>query len=155
MAGLENLNKTWFVDIDGTLLIHKTNEELDKIIEDNGTKSHLHETPIAGAISFINNLPKKDRVILTTARESRHLAHTIRTLHHFDIRYNKIVDELGAGPRIVVNDIKPAGSAGNKECLDTAYSINVDRDKGDMLKQYTRISNKIESQFEGELKVVF
>ena len=149
MAGLENLNKTWFVDIDGTLLIHKTNEELDKIIEENDMDSHLYETPIIDAISFINNLSKKDRVILTTARENRHLAHTIRALHYFNIRYNKIVDELGAGPRVVVNDIKPAGAAGNSQDFDTAYAINITRDKGDILQHYTKISNKIKSQFQG------
>ena len=64
MSGLENLNKTWFVDIDGTLLIHKTNEQLDQLIEENDIKSHLYETPIIDAVSFINNLPKKDRIIL-------------------------------------------------------------------------------------------
>jgi len=149
MAGLENLNKTWFVDIDGTLLVHKTNEELDKIIEENDMDSHLYETPIIDAISFINNLSKKDRVILTTARENRHLAHTIRALHYFNIRYNKIVDELGAGPRVVVNDIKPAGAAGNSQDFDTAYAINITRDKGDILQHYTKISNKIKSQFQG------
>jgi len=149
MAGLENLNKTWFVDIDGTLLVNKTNEELDKIIEEIDMDSHLYETPIIDAISFINNLSKKDRVILTTARENRHLAHTIRALHYFNIRYNKIVDELGAGPRVVVNDIKPAGAAGNSQDFDTAYAINITRDKGDILQHYTKISNKIKSQFQG------
>ena len=155
MSGLENLNKTWFVDIDGTLLIHKTNDELDEIIEHNDIKSHLYETPIIDAISFINNLPKKDRVILTTARESRHLAHTIRALHHFDIRYDKIVDELGGGPRIVVNDIKPAGTAGNEQNLDTAYAINVNRDEGNMREKNFEIEQKIKSQLEGELEMIF
>jgi len=155
MAGLENLNKTWFVDIDGTLLIHKTNEELDKIIEENDIKSHLYETPIIDAISFINDLPEKDRVVLTTARENRHLAHTIRTLHHFNIRYNKIVDELGSGPRIVVNDIKPAGTAGNQENLDTAYAINVNRDQGQIRQKNTEIEQKVRSQLEGQLEIIF
>jgi hypothetical protein len=155
MAGLENLNKTWFVDIDGTLLNHKTNEELDEIIQNNNMESHLHETPIIDAISFINNLPKKDRVILTTARENRHLAHTIRALHHFNIRYNKIVDELGAGPRVVINDIKPAGAAGNSQDFDTAYAINVSRDQGDIKKKYTDIEQKIRCQYEDQVEMIF
>lgn len=155
MAGLENLNKTWFVDIDGTLLIHKTNDELDEMIEKHEMKSHLHETPLINAVNFINNLPKKDRVILTTARESRHLAHTIRALHYFDIRYDKIVDELGGGPRIVVNDIKPAGTAGNEENLDTAYAINVNRDQGNIIEKNTEIEQKIRSQCEGQVEIIF
>ena len=155
MEGLENLNKTWFVDIDGTSLNHKTNEELDEIIQNNNMESHLHETPIIDAISFINNLPKKDRVILTTARENRHLAHTIRALHHFNIRYNKIVDELGAGPRVVINDIKPAGAAGNSQDFDTAYAINVSRDQGDIKKKYTDIEQKIRCQYEDQVEMIF
>ena len=146
---LEKLDKTWFVDIDGTLFKHRTNVELDRIIPEYGMESHLQEEPLPEAIAFINNLPKKDRVILTTARESRHLAHTIRALHHFDVRYNKIVDELGAGPRIVVNDIKPEGSAGNKKDMDTAYGMNVNRDSGELAKKYTEIEQNIQSQYNG------
>ena len=155
MSGLENLNKTWFVDIDGTLLIHKSNEELDQIIEEHNIKSHLYETPIIEAVSFINNLPKGDRVILTTARDNRHLGHTWRTLHHFGIRYNQIVDSLPAGPRIVVNDIKPAGTAGNEENLDTAYAINVNRDQGNIREKNTEIEQKIRSQCEGKVEMIF
>jgi len=155
MSGLENLNKTWFVDIDGTLLNHKTNEELDEIIQNNNMESHLHETPIIDAISFLNSLPKKDRVILTTARENRHLAHTVRALHHFNIRYNKIVDELGAGPRVVINDIKPAGAAGNSQDFDTAYAINVSRDQGDIKQKYTDIEQKIRCQYEEQVEIIF
>lgn len=155
MSELENLNKTWFVDIDGTLLIHKSNEELDDIIEENGMKSHLYETPIIDAVSFINNLPREDRVILTTARDYRHFNHTIRTLNHFDIRFNQIVDSLPAGPRIVVNDIKPVGTAGNKENLDTAYAINVNRDQGNIREKNTEIEQKIQSQCEGKVEMIF
>tara|TARA_R100000234_G_scaffold104664_1_gene74561 strand:- start:2885 stop:3352 length:468 start_codon:yes stop_codon:yes gene_type:complete len=155
MSGLENLNKTWFVDIDGTLLIHKTNEELDEIIEENDIKSHLYETPIIDAVSFINNLPKKDRIILTTARENRHLAHTHRTLHHFDIRYNKIIHELGSGPRVVVNDIKPAGTANNQQNLNTAYAINVNRDQADIQGSALKIERQIQEQMSPQIEIIF
>ena len=155
MSGLENLNKTWFVDIDGTLLIHKTNQELDKIIEENDIKSHLYETPIIDAVSFINNLPKKDRIILTTARENRHLAHTVRTLHHFNIRYNKIIDELGSGPRVVVNDIKPAGIANNQQNLNTAYAINVNRDQADIQGSALKIERQIQEQMSPQIEIIF
>ena len=57
---LEKLDKTWFVDIDGTLFKHRTNVELDRIIPEYGIESHLQEEPLPEAIAFINNLPKKD-----------------------------------------------------------------------------------------------
>ena len=155
MSGLENLNKTWFVDIDGTLLIHKTNEQLDQLIEENDIKSHLYETPIIDAVSFINNLPKKDRIVLTTARENRHLAHTVRTLHHFNIRYNKIIDELGSGPRVVVNDIKPAGTANNQQNLNTAYAINVNRDQADIQGPALKIERQIQEEVSPQIEMIF
>tara|TARA_Y100000356_G_C11153708_1_gene232080 strand:+ start:67 stop:534 length:468 start_codon:yes stop_codon:yes gene_type:complete len=155
MSGLENLNKTWFIDIDGTLLIHKTNEQLDQLIEENDIKSHLYETPIIDAVSFINNLPKKDRIVLTTARENRHLAHTVRTLHHFNIRYNKIIDELGSGPRVVVNDIKPAGTANNQQNLNTAYAINVNRDQADIQGSALKIERQIQEQMSPQIEIIF
>ena len=70
MISAENLNKTWFVDIDGTLFIHRTNEELDLMIKNHGPESHLQEAPIQEAITFLDSIPKKDKVLLTTARES-------------------------------------------------------------------------------------
>lgn len=143
MAGLENLNKTWFVDIDGTLFVHRTNEELDEMMEEHEMKSHLQETPIQEAIDFINNLPEKDRVLLTTARESRHLPHTLRALYHYEVRFDQIIDGLGSGPRIVVNDIKPKGSANNKYPLSTAYAINVTRNLGNLEVVYDDIEENI------------
>ena len=29
---MESLNRTWFIDIDGTIVKHRTNEELDQVI---------------------------------------------------------------------------------------------------------------------------
>ena len=143
MSGLENLNKTWFVDIDGTLFVHRSNEELDEMIEKHEMESHLQEAPIQEAIDFINNLPKKDRVLLTTARESRHLPHTLRALYHHEDRFDQIIDGLGSGPRIVVNDIKPKGSANNKYPLATAYAINVTRNLGNLEVVYDDIEENI------------
>ena len=51
-------------------------------------------------------------------------------LEHFEIRYDKIIFDLRAGPRYLINDIKPIGVAKNSKPLNTAFAVNVERDKG-------------------------
>ena len=42
----ESLNKTWFVDIDGTIVEHMGDNDVFKIIKEYGDQSHLYEKPI-------------------------------------------------------------------------------------------------------------
>ena len=78
--------------------------------------------PLAGRL-LVHEVP-------LTARESRHIDHTLQVLEYIGMPFNQWIFELGAGPRVVVNDIKPPGVAGNKRALKTAYGINLDRDEG-------------------------
>ena len=95
-----------------------------------GDKSHLSEEPIKKSLEFIQSIPVNDTIVLTTARDSRHEDHTLKMLNHFKIRYDRILFDLRAGARILINDIKPAGIAGNSEPLKMAYAINVNRNEG-------------------------
>tara|TARA_R100000008_G_C3561375_1_gene156406 strand:- start:627 stop:1052 length:426 start_codon:yes stop_codon:yes gene_type:complete len=126
----ESTNKTWFIDIDGTLVYHQTDENLDRVIEELGAESHIVEKPIEESVSFINDIPPDDTIIITTARDSKHKDHTLRMLNHFNIRYDDVLFDLRSGPRVVVNDVKPIGAAGNDKPMKTAYAINVERDAG-------------------------
>ena len=130
MEHIETLNKTWFVDVDGTVLRHHTNFSLDDLIEKYGEDSHLHEKPIDSAIDFFKARPKKDRIIIATAREKKHIKHTLKALEYFGMPYDDYIFDLGAGPRVVVNDIKPPFVEGNKDALKTAYGMDVERDGG-------------------------
>ena len=125
---METLNKTWFVDIDGTFLKHNSNIGLDDLVKEED--SHLKEIPIPKSIKFLRDLPKGDKIIITTARESRHREHTIKTLKHFKVRYDDILFNLPSGPRILINDIKPPGVVNNANPIITAYAVNVNRDEG-------------------------
>ncbi len=118
----ESTNKTWFIDIDGTIVEHSTNDELDKLIETLGDESHKIEKPIEESILFVNSLPRADTIIITTARDARHKDHTIRMLNHFNVRYDDILFDLRSGPRV--------GAVGNTKPYKTAFAINVERDKG-------------------------
>lgn len=126
----ESLNKTWFIDIDGTIVKHLYNDDLDNAIKSLGDRSHTLEKPIKSSVKHLNNIPKDDTIILTTARDSRHKEHTLRMLKKFKIRYDDIMFDLRSGPRCVINDIKPAGTVGNSSPVKTAFAFNVVRDKG-------------------------
>tara|TARA_R110000851_G_C12995604_1_gene557803 strand:- start:233 stop:640 length:408 start_codon:yes stop_codon:yes gene_type:complete len=126
----ESLNKTWFIDIDGTIVKHLYNQDIDLAIHSLGEKSHTLETPIKKSVTFLKKLPKEDTIVLTTARDGKHKDHTERMLRHFGVPYDRIMFDLRAGPRYLINDIKPVGTAGNLTPINTAYSLNVERDEG-------------------------
>ena len=106
----ENLNHTWFIDIDGTILKH------NGYLTDN-------DTVLPGVKDFFDKIPKNDFIILTTSRPKSEARATETFLKLNDIRYNKIIFDLPTGERIIINDIKPKG-------LKTAISWNIIRDKG-------------------------
>ena len=139
---METLNKTWFIDIDGTFIKHLSNMTLDELmaLQD----SYKLEEPLKDSVQFMNNIPEKDTIVITTARESRHKEHTLKMLEHFNIRYDKILFDLRSGPRVLVNDIKPVGVVGNESPVKTAYAINVERDRGISIDHHENILHLME-----------
>ena len=158
MNNKEELDKTWFVDLDGTVFKHRTNNEIDSFINEYGKESHLREVPLVDRIRFFRNLPKGDSIIITTARLEHQREHTLRTLDYWKMPYNSLIFDIPSGPRIVVNDIKPPLTAGNKHYLDTAYALNVDRnvdsvntsEESDIEYIYRGLQNKIIHQVSGQ-----
>lgn len=106
---LSTLPKTWFFDLDGTIVKH------------NGYKTDGQDTLLPGAAEYLTGLPKEDKVILITSRTEACQEMTIRFLQEQGIRYDEILFCLPVGERIIVNDRKPSG-------LDMAVAINIDRD---------------------------
>ena len=119
------MNKTWFIDIDGTLVRHLENEEIDE-----GREEEL----LPYTLEFLEGIKRRgDYIILTTARMERHREMTEKMLDDFGIEYNHIIFGIGSQERIVVNDIKPinAYDGGDREKpLPTAYAINMNRNEG-------------------------
>lgn len=110
-SGLEHLGKTWFVDLDGTLLIH------NGYLKDG-------DSLIPNSLKFINEeINPKDYIVITTGRDECYRKETINFLNDNGIRFNHIIFGLPTGHRIVVNDEKPDGTK-------TAYALNVVRDSG-------------------------
>lgn len=142
---MEKTNKTFFIDIDGTLLKHRSNDEIDEMIKQYGENSYIREEGIEDAIEFMSRIPDTDIIILTTARHERHREHTLLALANNNIKYNKIIFDMAVGPRVLINDIKPIGASGNISPLLTAFAINVNRDKGDF-QEFEQIEKTIKTQ---------
>ena len=91
---------------------------------------------------FIKNIPKCDKIVLTTARANHHKDHTIRVLEYVGIKYDQIIFDISAGARILVNDIKPKGAVKNNHEIKTAFAINLKRNEGlkkEHLNEYLRV----------------
>ncbi|WP_022755894.1 hypothetical protein [Butyrivibrio fibrisolvens] len=107
---LSTLPKTWFVDIDGTLVKH------------NGYKIDGHDTMLDGAKEYMAQIPAEDKIILTTSRTDEYREQTLAFLKNNGVRFDDVIFNLPMGERIVMNDRKPSG-------LEMSVAINLDRDK--------------------------
>ena len=109
MLEFSSLNKTWVLDVDGTIVKH------------NGYKIDGHDTLLNGVDEFFKQIDPDDKVILLTARKEEYLDDLKSFLAVHGIRYDYLLTDMPMGERILVNDRKPSG-------LDMAFCVNKDRD---------------------------
>ena len=107
---LSLLKKTWFIDLDGTVLIHNdnVNEKDDQVIQK--------------SIEFLKTI-ENDYIVFTTSRKIKHKKKTEQFLKDNKIKYDKVIYNLPYGERIVINDNKTSG-------LITAYALPLTRNDG-------------------------
>ncbi|MCR5678141.1 MAG: hypothetical protein K6G13_08940 [Agathobacter sp.] len=110
---LSTLQKTWILDLDGTLVKH------------NGYKIDGVDTLLDGAKEYVQSIPEEDFILILTSRTDEYREMTISFLEENGIRYDEILFNMPMGERIVVNDRKPSG-------IDMAVAVNTDRDVFDM-----------------------
>lgn len=110
MLEFSPLNKTWILDIDGTLVKH------------NGYKIDGYDTLLDGVKEFFENLNPNDKVVMLTARKEEYLEDLKKFLQENNLRYDYLLTNMPMGERILVNDRKPSG-------LDMAFAINKNRDE--------------------------
>ena len=103
------LNKTWILDIDGTIAKH------------NGYKLDGHDTLLDGAKEFLNSIPQSDMIVFITSRTDEYRQLTIDFLKENNIRYDHIIFNAPYGERILINDRKPSG-------LNMSVAVNTQRD---------------------------
>ena len=142
------MRNTWFVDIDGTIVEHKNNEQLDERLmvlakkqsffingkSDIKDAELLDEKILPGVKDFWLKIPEKDVIILTTAREHRHRWLTEQMLKFFDLRYDQIIFAIGSEKRFLINDREPFKKGRERPSMnplkDKAIAINVGRNEG-------------------------
>jgi hypothetical protein len=105
-----NMSHTWFVDLDGTVLVH------------NGSITQPDRL-LPGTREFWDSIPGTDVIVITTARPRALAEKTLEFLEDNDLRFDYAIFDLPVGERIVVNDVKPQG-------LKTALAVNLTRDAG-------------------------
>lgn len=119
MLEFSPLNKTWILDIDGTLVKH------------NGYKIDGHDTLLDGVKDFFKNLNPEDKVVMLTARKEEYLEDLKKFLKENNLRYDYLLTDMPMGERILVNDRKPSG-------LNMAFAVNKNRDSQLELKYAIR-----------------
>jgi hypothetical protein len=123
------MNKTFFCDIDGTLLKHHGHSCLHKA---------MMSPPeiLPNVIETLDNWKYNEHcIILTTGRPESMRRITEEQLEKVGIFYDMLIMGLPHGERIVVNDNKPTLS-------ETAIGITVERNKGFTENTFSRIKNE-------------
>jgi uncharacterized HAD superfamily protein len=93
--------KTYFMDIDGTIVENLSWEELEKHNEDPDFIQML----LPGVERFFRyHINEQDIVIFTTARSEQFREMTKRTLKYHNIEYKNLIMDLTSGERYLVND---------------------------------------------------
>jgi hypothetical protein len=109
-------NSTYFVDIDGTIVMYREFE-------------HLLETPaepIQEVIDSINEeYQKGSHIVITSARPVEYLHFTEKEMKKIGLKYHQIILGIGRGTRFIINDIDP-----DAPTVKRAVGINLIRDKG-------------------------
>lgn len=94
------MGKTYFLDVDGTIVPHKTLEELDAAT----TNAECLDYPLPGVKELWGTFTPDDIIIITTARSERHRRFTEMFFQKYGLRYNLMLMDLPNGPRILIND---------------------------------------------------
>lgn len=115
---IEDLPRTLFIDIDGTLIDHKGNVDevcagLDAVGLLPGVREKINEWLLRG-----------DQIILTTGRRESLRAITLAQLNRLAIPFDVLLMGVSRGERILINDKKPYSDA------YVASAIVLERDKG-------------------------
>lgn len=119
----ENNGQTYFIDIDGTLVHHKREEELEQLLFLDNDKMESMEELLPHVADFWESIKPYDLIIITTARSEKYRKITEKLFKKFNMRYDQLIMDLRTGPRVVINDTPDMS-------FQKAVGINVKRDEG-------------------------
>ena len=114
---IENLPCTIFIDIDGTLINHKSSNVTEQLT----CKPEL----LPGVVEkFCEWDGKGYKIILTTGRKESSRKLTEEALTSLGLFWDQLIMGIGPTQRVLINDLKPNINA------PMAIAINVERNKG-------------------------
>jgi len=113
------LGKTYFCDIDGTIVKNLSEKDLERHYPDDTFIQEL----LYGVEHFFNCLKENDTLIFTTARIEKYREMTERTLNHWNIKWSLLIMGLPMGRRYLINDTPNV-------FFKKAIEVNVLRDEG-------------------------
>ena len=122
------MGKTYFIDVDGTIVEYLTWEQLDAMALVNPISTLAAETLLPGVKELWSKITNEDSVVITTARHEKHRALTEKIFEDHSLRYDTILMDLPNGPRILINDTPDI-------LIKKAIAINVERNHGFYFKQ--------------------
>lgn len=110
---------TLMIDLDGTIFLHDHGGKLGEFRYSDNPKLIDDELP-----EFLRTLKNSGySIVVTTSRKRFSLKQLQDQLRKFEIPFDEIVSGLPAGPRVILNDLKPRIPG-----LSMAYAINYPRD---------------------------
>lgn len=119
----ENNGTTYFIDIDGTLVHNKQEEDLEQLLSSDNEQNESKEELLPNVLELWNSIKPNDIIIITTARSEKYRTMTDKLFKKFNMRYDKMIMDLRTGPRVLINDTPD-------ESFKKAIAINVKRDHG-------------------------
>lgn len=112
--------KTYFIDVDGTIVKHVSNDEIDEKIMKGEV---FEEILLPGVHQLWEQFQPNDKIVITTARKESHRALTEKIFTSNNLRIDVMLMDLPSGPRILINDSPDS-------LYKKAIAINVKRDGG-------------------------
>lgn len=112
--------KTYFIDIDGTIVKHLTNNDLD---EKMSLSKNDPEILLDGVKEFWETFDKDDIIIITTSRKQCYKTLTKKIFEDHKLRYDVLLMGINTGPRILINDTTDI-------LFNKAIAINIKRNTG-------------------------
>jgi histidinol phosphatase-like enzyme len=109
-------NPTFFVDIDGTLVVYRKFSELSTAVL----------TPIQDVIDTVNEYYDKGAcIVITSARPIEYELFTKQELEKIGVKYHQLVMGIGRGTRVILNDTDPESPE-----IPRALGVNMVRNEG-------------------------
>ena len=121
-------HKTYFIDIDGTLVEHRNCAQLEELHRKSSVNlqestATAEEVLLPGVKKFWSKIHPHDKIIITTARKKKYRAITEKIFENNELCYDVLLMGLASGPRILINDTPDV-------LYEKAIAVNVKRDGG-------------------------